>query len=64
MNGTIKKYFDDKGYGFIKGEDKEYFFHVSNLAEPATLSEGLSVTFEVGQNDRGAFAKDVRVVSE
>lgn len=64
MNGVIKKYFDEKGYGFIKGDNKEYFFHISNLAEPATLSEGLTVTFEVGQNDKGDFAKNVRVVSE
>ncbi len=64
MNGTIKKYFDDKGYGFIKSDNVEYFFHISNLAEQATLAEGLEVTFEVGKNDKGDFAKDVRVVSQ
>lgn len=64
MNGSIKKYFDDKGYGFIKGDNKEYFFHISNLVEEATLTEGVEVTFEVGRNDRGDFAKDVRVVTQ
>lgn len=64
MNGTIKKYFDDKGFGFIKTDNKEIFFHVSNLAEPATLTEGMQVSFEVGQNDKGDFAKNIRVVTD
>lgn len=32
MFGTVTKYFNDKGYGFIRGEDgKSYFVHKSKL---------------------------------
>lgn len=32
MKGVIKTFFSDKGYGFIKGEDKkDYFFHFNDL---------------------------------
>lgn len=32
MFGTVTKYFRDKGYGFIRGQNgKSYFIHKSNL---------------------------------
>lgn len=32
MFGTVTKYFKDKGYGFIRGQDgSSYFIHHSNL---------------------------------
>ena len=32
MKGRVIKYFNNKGYGFIKGEDNEdYFFHINDL---------------------------------
>lgn len=32
MFGTVTKYFRDKGYGFIRGEDgNSYFIHKSKL---------------------------------
>lgn len=32
MFGTVTRYFNDKGYGFIRGEDgKSYFIHKSKL---------------------------------
>lgn len=32
MFGRVTKYFHDRGYGFIRGEDgKSYFIHVSKL---------------------------------
>ncbi|MGB1697996.1 MAG: cold-shock protein [Thermoplasmatota archaeon] len=58
-NGTIVKFVDDKGFGFIKmdGEDKEIFFHHSAFAgEP---QEGMSVTFETEASDRGPRATNV-----
>ena len=31
MNGTVKIYFINRGYGFITGEDgEEYYFHISD----------------------------------
>lgn len=32
MFGTVTRYFNDKGYGFIRGHNKKsYFFHKSDL---------------------------------
>ena len=32
MFGTVTRYYDNKGYGFIRGEDgNTYFIHASNL---------------------------------
>ncbi|PID61836.1 MAG: cold-shock protein [Gammaproteobacteria bacterium] len=64
MDGIIKKFFDDKGFGFIKTDKEEIFFHVSELAESVTLAEGMKVSFEVGKGDRGTFAKNIRVVAD
>ncbi len=59
--GTITKFIDDKGFGFIKAEgtDKEVFFHHSAFAgEPR---EGMTVTFETEASERGPRATNVRV---
>lgn len=60
MNGTVKFYNESKGFGFITAEDeKEYFVHISGLADGVTLSEGDNVTFDVEQGDRGPKAVNV-----
>lgn len=49
MKGKIKKLVQDRGFGFIAGEDgKEYFFHHSALVGTRmdTLEEGDAVRFE------------------
>ena len=51
--GLIKKYFDDRGFGFIKPHDggQDVFFHVRNfvnLPDDVALSERDEVSFEVG----------------
>ncbi|MCK5107370.1 MAG: cold shock domain-containing protein [Nanoarchaeota archaeon] len=61
MNGTVQKFFEDKGYGFIAGEDgKEIFVHVSALGEGVTLQEGDSVSYDVEEGDRGLKAVNVK----
>ena len=60
MKGTIKFFNDEKGFGFISGEDgKDVFVHQTELGG-ATVKEGDSVTFEVAQGDKGP--KAVKVV--
>ena len=60
MEGTVKFFNEQKGFGFISGEDgKEYFVHLSGLAEGANLQENDSVTFEVEEGDRGPKAVNV-----
>ena len=53
MEGTIKKFFEDKNFGFIsvEGED-DTFFHISGCVEGYNPQEGDRVTFVMGQNDR------------
>jgi cold shock protein len=57
MIGTIKKYFDGKGYGFVARDDggDEVFFHISafedaGLAEPAI---GDRIEFDLGPSKNG-----------
>ncbi len=49
-NGTVKWFKDDKGYGFIAGEDGvEVFVHFSAIQAEGfkSLSEGQAVTYDV-----------------
>ena len=64
MKGTIKKLIRDRGFGFITAEDdKEVFFHRSDLAEADfdTLEEGASVEFELESGAKGPRAVKVKV---
>lgn len=63
-NGAIVNFFPEKGYGFIKptsgGED--LFFHVRDTEDigPEEIHSGLKVLFQVGRNDRGPAAQNIR----
>jgi len=60
MEGKVKFFNNNKGFGFIAGEDgKEYFVHQSGLAEGTVLNENDEVTFEVVEGDRGPKADKV-----
>jgi cold shock CspA family protein len=64
MKGLVKKYITDKGFGFIRGEsDKEYFFHRSNAEDQSALAEGVRVKFDIGENEKGNYAKNISVIS-
>ena len=61
--GTIKK-LTDRGFGFIKGEQGEIFFHSSSLEGTTfeALSEGQRVEYEEGRGPKGPRAENVRLV--
>ena len=60
MKGTVKFFNSGKGFGFIAGEDgKEYFVHTTGVNPGTTLRDNDSVTFDVGQGDRGPKAVNV-----
>ncbi len=64
MTGVIKNVYPEKGFGFIKGEDKvSYFFHRSALknAKLEDLGVGEEVTFEESEGSKGPRAEDVFV---
>jgi len=58
--GSIVKYFDDKGFGFIRPDNggKDVFFHISRLTEGAAtdLSPGAKILYEVGMDRTGKTA--------
>jgi len=65
MNGTVKWFNSEKGYGFITAEDgSEVFAHFSNIQEDGykSLDEGQTVSFEIEVNDRGPQATKIRKV--
>jgi CspA family cold shock protein len=64
MNGTVKWFNAEKGFGFITAEDgKDVFVHFTNINAEGfrTLEEGQSVTFETQESDRGLQAVEVTV---
>ena len=62
MNGTVKWFNAEKGYGFITGEDgKDVFVHFSAIQGEGykTLDEGQKVTYDLVQGNRGMQAANV-----
>lgn len=56
MQGTVKFYNDQKGFGFIMPEDgsQDIFFHITQCAESYELpQEGDSVMFDLGEGRDG-----------
>jgi len=65
--GKIKRVVQERGFGFISGDDgTEYFFHRSGLDPRVSfesLAGGEAVTFEVEVSPRGPRATRVRVAT-
>lgn len=60
MEGTVKWYNRQKGYGFIKGEDDgEYFVHYTALDKGTFIRENDRVSFEPTETERGKQAQKV-----
>jgi CspA family cold shock protein len=62
MNGTVKWFNAEKGFGFITGEDgKDVFAHFSQIQKDGfkALEEGQSVEFKVVQGQKGLQAEDI-----
>ena len=62
MQGTVKWFSAEKGYGFISQEGGEdVFVHFSDIAMDGykTLEEGTQVEFEVVESERGRKAANV-----
>src|SRR5262249_35021764 len=64
MRGTIKKLGADKGFGFIKGERGEVFFHRWSVDGDgfSRLQEGQDVEYTEGQGPKGPRAENVKPV--
>jgi len=65
MLGKVKRFNNEKGYGFIKTENgKDLFFHYSELQMEGykTVETGQSVEFEVIETEKGLRAVNIRIV--
>jgi CspA family cold shock protein len=65
MNGTVKWFNADKGFGFITDENgKDVFAHYSQINATGfrALEEGQSVTFDVAQGQKGPQAENIVIV--
>ena len=64
MQGTVKKWLDFKGYGFIKPETggDDIFIHNSDIKGSYDLKEGQKVEFDVETSYKGPKAVNLTVV--
>jgi CspA family cold shock protein len=66
MQGTVKWFNAEKGFGFIAPDDgsADVFVHYSEIQGSGfkTLDEGQQVEFEVGQGQKGPQAQSVRAL--
>ena len=65
LNGTVKWFNEEKGYGFIQqnngGGDLFVHFRQVNRTGPGrvSLADGQNVTYEVGEGQKGPQAENV-----
>lgn len=67
MTGKVKWFNTKKGYGFITNENgKDVFVHYSgiNMEGYKTLADGVNVTYELVETERGVVATNVVVIGE
>ncbi len=66
MQGKVKWFSPEKGYGFIEQDDEErdVFVHFSAIQEEGfkTLEEGQDVEFDIVEGERGPQAANVEKV--
>ncbi len=65
MNGTVKWFNSDKGWGYITCEDgKDVFAHFSQIQKEGfkTLQEGQKVQFDVVEDDKGFHAENIEIL--
>ena len=65
MKGTVKWFNQEKGFGFITGEDgKDIFAHFSQIQKDGfkTLNENEEVTYDVIEGQKGPQAANITIL--
>ncbi|MGE5627024.1 MAG: cold-shock protein [Solirubrobacterales bacterium] len=65
MNGTVKWFNAEKGFGFITGEDgNDVFAHFSQINSEGfkSLGEGQKVSYEVVKGQKGLQAENINII--
>ena len=65
MQGTVKWFNSQKGFGFITGEDgKDVFAHFSQIKSEGykTLEEGQKVSYDVVEGPKGPQAENITAI--
>jgi len=61
MNGVVKWYHSQKGYGFITNDEgKDIFVHRSQIPMGTYLHEGDKVSFDIEEDERGPKAVNLK----
>ena len=67
VDGTVKWFNTNKGYGFIEPDDggKDVFIHISAVEKSGlkTLLENQKITFEINQDKGRSSAANIKIVS-
>jgi cold shock protein len=63
QDGIVKWFNNEKGFGFIESEQKDYFVHYKEVQSPGfkSLNQGERVKFTPGKSEKGLVAKGVLV---
>ena len=65
MNGTVKWFNTEKGFGFITTEEgNDVFAHFSQINKDGfkTLEEGQAVSFNVVEGQKGLQAENIEII--
>ena len=64
MQGTVKKWLEFKGYGFIQPDNggDDVFIHNSNIKGASELREGQKVEFDVEDSYKGPKAVNLTII--
>jgi CspA family cold shock protein len=64
--GTVKRWLNGRGYGFIgvDGQEEDVFVHNSDVERRSSLRVGERVEFDIEETNRGPRAVNVLVITE
>lgn len=66
LEGIVKWFKDDKGFGFIQYKGQDYFVHFSNIKCEGfkSLPKGSAVSFKAINGKKGMQADEVEIVAQ